>query len=105
MTKDRLKKALATKKARKQEFAAQTIRIDNEWKIVRIDALNWQIRKNGKCPNNRENFYGTIIGAFYALPVKMLSEQAQEDVVRVRQAFESLCLTIEGAIPECIEHD
>src|SRR5262252_9244635 len=70
-------KIKATLKAKAEKFKSQTIRVDENWFIVRADELNWQIRhREQRAPFDRW-FFGTLRGAILALPDKMLGEEAK----------------------------
>jgi hypothetical protein len=91
---DRLRKALDTKKAKKEQFAAQTIRVDDDWQIVRADEINWEVQFKGKF----RGFFGSLPNAFDSLPAKMLGEQAQGDVAAVLGSQKAIQETIRKAL-------
>jgi len=70
-------KIKTTLKAKAEKFRSQTIKVDENWSIVRADELNWQIRhKDQRAPYDKW-FFGTLRGALLALPDKMLGEEAK----------------------------
>lgn len=79
-------KIKATFKANSIKYGSQTISIDSNWQILRVDAKNWEIQFNSKF----QGFYGSLPSALQALPSKMLSEQASgtlADVLRTHNAI------------------
>jgi hypothetical protein len=55
-------KIKATLKAKAEKFKSQTIKVDENWSIVRLDELNWQIRhKDQRAPYDKW-FFGTLRG-------------------------------------------
>ena len=70
LTEEHKKKLQAGRIARKAKLNGQVLQIDKTWSIVRFDPMNWRILENGKLPGDRENFYGTLLGAFLDLPEK-----------------------------------
>ena len=61
-------KIKATLKANAEKFRSQTIKVDENWSIVRRNELNWQIRhKEQRAPYDKW-FFGTLRGALLALP-------------------------------------
>ena len=76
MTKERLAKAKATKEAKRQGFDQQTIRINQDWKIIRFDELNWQVQFKGKSKGH----YYRLPDAFQSLPATMLGEEAKNSL-------------------------
>lgn len=91
----RTEKAQATRQAKKAAFAAQTVTIDPNWRILRADPLNWEIQYKGKF----QGYYGTIANALKALPAKMLDEQAKGTLNDVLRSVEGITATIDKAIP------
>src|SRR5262249_61715768 len=70
-------KIKATLKAKAEKFRSQTIKVDENWSIVRLDELNWQIRhKNQRAPYDKW-FFGTLRVALLALPDKMLGDESK----------------------------
>jgi hypothetical protein len=57
----------------------QTVKIDGNWRIVRLDKLNWQIQFRGK----GKGFFGSIVAAIEALPRHMLNESAKNSLAEV----------------------
>lgn len=75
MTKERAAKAKVTKDAKKAVYADQTIRINNEWSVIRLDDLNWQIRQKGRKEPWDRWYYGSVKGALYGVFEKALNEE------------------------------
>src|SRR5687767_3461537 len=93
-TKERAEKARATRAAKAEQFAGQTIVIDDEWQIVRADDLNWEVQ-------HKKRFFGyypDVVSAFKALPAKMLSSTAKNSVADVVERQAGLIATIEKAL-------
>lgn len=42
--KERSKKAIETKRLKREGFQNQTIEIDDNWRILRADKLNWEVQ-------------------------------------------------------------
>jgi hypothetical protein len=82
----RADKISATKKAKASRLAAQIIEVDLNWRIVRTDPRNWEIRYRGTF----HGYYGTLLAAFQALPGSMLDVEAKgtlDDVWRCQGAI------------------
>jgi len=93
-------KIRATLKAKAEKFRSQTIKVDENWSIVRADELNWQIRhKDQRAPYDKW-FFGTLRGALLALPEKMLGREAKGTIDDVRRCYRSFCETVLNALPE-----
>jgi len=93
-------KIKATLKAKAEQFRSQTITVDENWSIVRLDELNWQIRhKDQRAPYNKWSF-GTLRGALLALPDKMLGEEAKGTIDDVRRCHRGFCEAVLNALPE-----
>ena len=93
-------KIKATLKAKAEKFKSQTIKVDQNWSIVRADELNWQIRhKDQRAPYDRW-FFGTLRGALLALPDKMLGEEAKGTIDDVRRCYSGFCEAVLKALPE-----
>ena len=69
----RSQKIAATKAAKTEQFKSQTVLIDDNWRIIRADSLNWEIQYKGKF----YGYFGDLCNAFRALPSKMLKESAK----------------------------
>ena len=96
----RSEKIKATLKAKAEEFKSQTIKVDENWSIVRLDELNWQIRhKDQRAPYDKW-FFGTLRGALLALPDKMLGEEAKGTIDDVRRCYRGFCEAVLNALPE-----
>jgi hypothetical protein len=74
----------------------QTITINKEWQIVRLDPKNWQIQnyamlKEGKNAGGYEwkemGYYATLRQALFALPDKMLDAVANGTLTDVKNAL------------------
>jgi hypothetical protein len=93
-------KIKATLKAKVEKFRSQTIKVDENWSIVRADELNWQIRhKHQRAPYDKW-FFGTLRGALLALPDKMLGEEAKNAIADVSRCYRSFCEAVLNALPE-----
>jgi len=93
-------KIKATLKAKAEKFRSQTINVDENWSIVRLDELNWQIRhKDQRAPYDKW-FFGTLRGALLALPDKMLGEEAKGTIYDVRRCYRGFCEAVLNALPE-----
>lgn len=73
-------KRMAARKAKSDTYKSQVILIEGGWKISRLDERNWQIKHKSI---QAENFYASIVDAFNALPVKMLSNEANNSLEEV----------------------
>jgi hypothetical protein len=90
-------KIKATLKAKAEKFKSQTIKVDENWSVVRVDELNWQIRhKEQRAPFDRW-FFGTLREAILCLPDKMLGEEAKGTVDDVRRCHRAFCETVINA--------
>jgi hypothetical protein len=93
-------KIKATLKAKAEKFRSQTIKVDENWSIVRADELNWQIRhKDQRAPYNKW-FFGTLRAALLALPDKMLGEEAKGTIDDVRRCYKGICEAVLNALRE-----
>ena len=87
-------KMLATKKAKADRFNAQTITVNDEWRIRRADELNWEVQYKGKF----HGFYGSVSGAVRSLPDKMLGEAAGGTLNDLSGRLRAISDTIERAL-------
>lgn len=84
--KARSEKRLQTEAAQKRLWASQTITVDEDWRIIRLDQLNWQIQQFTKTEAHPDGewqergFYGKLPEALQALSGKMLGERAQSSL-------------------------
>ena len=93
-------KIKATLKAKAEKFKSQTIKVDENWSIVRLDELNWQIRhKDQRAPYDKW-FFGTFCGALLALPDKMIGEEAKNTIADVSRCYRDLCEAVLNALSE-----
>src|SRR6516162_2232690 len=80
-------KIKATLKAKAEKFKSQTIKVDENWSIVRLDELNWQIRhKDQRAPYDKW-FFGTLRGALLALPDIATGEEAKNAIAEVSRCY------------------
>jgi hypothetical protein len=91
---NRAQKISATKAAKAAEFKNQAIQIDDNWRVIRADELNWELRFKGQFAG----YYGTIADAFKALPAKMLSAAAKNSIADVLQCQAAIIKSIEKAL-------
>lgn len=87
-------KANATKQAIAAQYAAQTIVIDDQWRIVRSDFYNWEIQHKGRF----FGYYGRLTDAFRALPKKMVSEAAAGTLQEILALERATCQLVEKAL-------
>ncbi len=94
-------KARATKTAKRAGFAAQTIPITDDWRIVRADEMNWEVQHQsllGKWVFH--GYYHKLPDALQSLAGKMLDQQAHNsltDVLRTISAIrEDVRVAMEG---------
>ena len=94
-------KIKATLKAKAEKFKSQTIKVDENWSIVRADERNWQIRhKDQRAPYDKW-FFGTLRGALLALPDKMRGEEeAKNAIADVARCYRGFCEAVLNALPE-----
>lgn len=95
MKDSRLTKARETRTANAAKFAAQTVNIDKDWKIVRTDEMNWEIRHKGRF----QGYYGSLRAALRALPVKMLDDEARASLAAIEANFLIILHKIDAALP------
>ena len=84
----------AAKAAKSAGFASQVVTINDDWKIVRADENNWEVRHKGKF----NGYFGTLTAAFKAIPAKMLDEQAKGSLNQVLEGQKAIVATIETAL-------
>lgn len=95
MTPEQQAKARETKRQMRESWSEQTIVIDKDWKIIRSDELNWEIRYKDKF----QGFYSTVVAALRVLPAKMLSEVAQGDLATIVAQQKAIVELIEQHFP------
>jgi len=95
MKTEAIEKARATKQANKERFEAQTVTIDENWRILRSDPLNWEIQYKGKF----NGYFPTLSSVLKRLPAKMLDETAKGDLSEVLRSLQAIQEVIEKAIP------
>lgn len=76
--KQRAKKAKATLEAKAQNYRSQTIKINEDWSVIRLDDLNWQIKRKGQKEPWDRWYYGSVKGALYGVFEKALNEEPQK---------------------------
>jgi hypothetical protein len=91
----RSRKIAATKAAKAEQFKSQTVRIDDNWRIIRADSLNWEIQYKGRF----HGYFGDLCNAFKALPGKMLKESAKATLADVLECQRGILARIERALP------
>ena len=91
----RSQKIAATKAAKAEQFKSQTVRIDDNWRIIRADSLNWEIQYKGRF----YGYFGDLCNAFKALPGKMLKESAKGTLADVLECQRGILASIERALP------
>jgi hypothetical protein len=92
-------KIKATKRAKAAAREAQIIKVDENWSIVRIDDLNWQIRHAKQRLPFDKWYFGTLRGAFLALPDKMIGEEAKGAIADVSRCYRRFCESVLSALP------
>lgn len=99
---DRKQKAAATRQKKKAAQDQQVIVINDKWKIVRLDELNWAVVFSGKHPITGERqdakqpwVYGKLIDALLALPHKMLDEGQKKTLADILKDVQEMCATLE----------
>lgn len=80
--------------------ASQTIVIDENWSIVRLDERNWSIRNKmaEKDGFDNENYFGSLFAALKALPAKMLSDEASDALAKVIEGQKAIRARIVQAV-------
>ena len=76
--KERAAKAKATLEAKAQNYKSQTIRINEDWSVVRVDDLNWQVKQKGRKEPWDRWYFGSVKCALYGVFEKALNEQPQK---------------------------
>jgi hemolysin activation/secretion protein len=90
----RAEKMSATCAAKRNRREGQTIVIDENWRIVRADELNWEVQFNGKF----NGYSGSLKNAFNGLLKKMISDSARKDVAEVLKRIEEIEKKIEAKL-------
>jgi len=88
-------KRLETQRLNRIEYDKQTIVVDDNWKIVRADALNWQIQFKGQ----EKGYYGRLSHAFEALVDKILLEEAKTSLNDTLELVKAIRRRIIEALP------
>jgi hypothetical protein len=97
--KDKGKKIQAAKAAKQAVFGKQLIKVNDEWSIARIDEYNWQIRKKTlPYPKAQPWYFGTLQGAFVALPEKMLDEEAKNSMAEAQRDYRRFLEVVEKTL-------
>lgn len=86
--------ARASMLAQARQFAAQNIGIDDNWRIRRSDALNWEVQYQGKF----RGYYGSLVAAMKSLPSQMLDVEACNSVVQIIEAQRAIHSRIESTL-------
>ena len=94
ITPETMRKIKETRDAQKAAFESQTITIDENWRIIRSDIMNWEVQFNGEF----WGYFGSVASAFQALPAKMLSEEARGTVANVQRTLNGIVERIEKAM-------
>lgn len=95
---------LAGRQARADAIRAkcesQTITIDENWSIARIDERNWSIlnKRAEKDGFENENYFGTLLAALNALPSKMLTDEAKTSLASVIESQKAIRARIAQAV-------
>lgn len=98
--KERSEKAIETKRLKREGFQNQTIEIDDNWRILRADELNWEVQfKRIGTGWQFEGYYCTLLGAFSSLLDKMLGEEARSTLADIQERQKAILAKIEEAIP------
>lgn len=87
-------KMQATIKAKREAFEGQTIVIDENWRIIRADELNWEVQYQEKF----DGYFGSLKNAFNGLIKKMLSESAKKDLAQVLEVIKAIETKIEAKL-------
>jgi hypothetical protein len=87
-------KIKAAKDAAKARRLSQTIAVDENWRIVRADALNWEIQYKGES----KGYYGQLENALKALPAKLLHETAKNSLAEIQRSLEAIREAVVKAI-------
>ena len=90
----RAAKIKATKAAKKTRLSAQTIAVDKDWRIERVDDCNWRILYKDEF---RGYFY-RLVDALDALPHRMLSEQAKTSLGHIHGCLKAIQESIQTAV-------
>ena len=98
MNRLRLEKAQATKAANRERMRSQTVTVDDHWRIVRADPMNWEIQFKTAKGWQFQGYYGTIVAALKVLPAKMLGESAKGTLNDLLRNVEGIRESIEKAI-------
>jgi hypothetical protein len=99
MTEQHKAKMVAGRQAQLAAWAGQTIEVDENWKVVRSDELNWEIQYKGRF----YGYYSNIPQCFNALASKMLDEVAKGKLNEVVNAQNAICEKISKALERKIE--
>ena len=90
----------AAKVANAKRFEAQTVSVDENWRVRRDDEFNWvnEEKVNGKWIFR--GFFGKLPAALMALPATMLGEQASGSLNDVLETLKGIKYSILAALPE-----
>lgn len=61
---------------RRKEWDSQTIQVDDDWRIIRADEMNWEVQYKGQF----KGYFGRLVNALQDIPHKMLSKQAKGSI-------------------------
>ena len=93
-TNSRADKMKATIAAQREKREGQTIIIDENWRIVRADELNWEVQFNEKF----YGYFGSLKNSFNGLLKKMISDSARKDVTEVLKRIDEIEKKIEAKL-------
>jgi len=101
--KDRALKAKATLKAKAKEYQDQAIRINEDWSVIRIDDLNWQIKYTGKSERIKKLgtdrwYFGSVRGALVGVFQVALNEDPKKFLMGDGEGIVGLAERIQGCL-------
>lgn len=88
----------ASRKANRNKFDSQTVVINKDWKIIRLDELNWQIVHTFNPEPWNRWYYGSLRAALAGLPDKMLSREDKTSIAEVTGSHRHIIKTIEDSV-------
>lgn len=86
--------ALQARRDKAAQYAQQVIVVNEDWRIVRADAYNWEVRYKGQF----KGYYGRLMAAFQALPAKMLDATVRGTLEQILEQHAAVQRDIDTAL-------
>lgn len=110
MRKPETEKMMATNAANRERYDAQTVQIDENWRIIRFDEFNWRVQRLNLALSGDQwqeyplggGYFGKLPDALKSIPSSMLNFEAVNTLASLGLSLNAISDKVDAAASRAV---